>query len=196
MPRAIRSVLFRSRSGPEGPHYPSCTSGIAMAVSSAKPASSCGLERDGFSRRSLRANRLRPGTISSFRTSSWYKNESNVCLDPLTLISQAAGAVLGRWHEWWRGFLPFPPLESGRRRTVSGRTTPLACQTQRRSPIRKTVTRISTRTARQRLPSGMKFSPETRGGTQNRARTAMIRAGTNRKASNAYCRLLCINNLP
>src|ERR1019366_360687 len=96
------------------------------------------------------------------------------------------------------GFLPFPPLRSGRRRTVSGRLhrSFIHAKTQRAKPIRKAARRTSTRTTRQRLPSGNGPPPETRGGTQKRATTARTSAGTNRKASRAYCALLCENSPP
>jgi hypothetical protein len=55
---------------------------------------------------------------------------------------------------------------------------------------------MSTRPARQILPSGKGPPPETRGGTQNRATTARTKAGTNKNVNKMYCEPPCENSVP
>ena len=92
-------------------------------------------------------------------------------------------------------FLPLSPAEAERCQAGLHHSF-VRAKTQRASPLRKAARRISTMTVRQRLPSGSGPPPETRGGTQKRATTARISAGTNRNASKAYCALLCENSPP
>lgn len=102
-------------------------------------------------------------------------------------------------NEWWRGVFtvsfPLSPAEAERCQAGLHHSF-VHTKPQRAKPSRKAARRISTRTMRQRLPSGNGPPPETRGGTQKRATTAIISAGTRRKASKAYCALFCANSLP
>ncbi len=67
---------------------------------------------------------------------------------------------------------------------------------QRSSPLIKAAPNSRTSARRQILPSGKGPSPETRGGTQNKATTASMSAGMNRNASRAYCGPLWIGSGP